>query len=296
MKCGFFRWVFAVLGLVYSLGGNAQTIQIQSARAPELGKISLDLYLSEKPDASTVIYLPGCNGRDRVGSQYQDFHIEKIREHWANPVNIVRVQVANDLTQGAENGVCFWGGVEDPRSKGRIITLDAALKTVVVQNWVSRQPWYNGQMHLFGFSWGGLVGLWIAGDKMPSSSLKSVTLIWPVCIEGAAAPYGQVTLPTRIYATENDPISEPNRCPGLFTGNREWLELHLYPGNTHSWMTHPAQNAGATYWPNWKRTSYSFYNPDYAERTWSSWARWAKCLESKQSSECRVGVTPKPVP
>ena len=293
MRFGLVKFYVAAVCIVFSFGANAQAMQIQSARAPELGKISFDLFLSEKPGASTVIYLPGCNGRDRIGVQYQDFHVEKIKEQWGNHVNIVRVQIADDLSQGAENGVCFWGGVEDPRSKGRILTLDAALKTVVVQNWVSRQPWYNGQMHLFGFSWGGFVGLWIAGDKMPSSALKSVTLIWPVCIDGTAAPYGQVTLPTRIYATEKDPISEPTKCPALFTGNRELLELHLYPGNTHSWMTHPSHNPGATYWPNWERTSYSFYNRDYAERTWSTWVRWAKCLEAARSSECRSEVAPK---
>lgn len=232
---------------------------------------SVDLYIT-KEAASTILYIPGCSGLDNFGKKYQEFHRSKFKEIWPE-ANIVISQYVNDYTQGSVDGRCDWKG-SDPRLQGKQ-SFDQAVHTIKIANWIKQQPWSNGVVHLFGFSWGGRVGLWLPGDIRGNAEVfKSVALIWPDCRPTDKLTAGVLHTPTRIWATEEDPLSVPTNCPTFYTGDKSKLTLKLFPGNNHSWFDGPFFQPFNRYWPVQKVWVRHAFNQEWTDQTFVAWKKW----------------------
>jgi dienelactone hydrolase len=250
----------------------------------QVNGMSIDLFLSGNPSDSTVFYFPGCNGKDVFGAKYQDFHVQKIKAVWQNKVNIVVLQLVNDVTKGEKDGMCFWS-VEKNNQMGVSSFNFAQQVGDLSRDWLVKQSWYNGNAHFFGFSYGGRVSLMVNFIARTKNQFKTVTGIWPLCRKEYPIKAYMPHTPTRFYSTEKDPISEISNCKSFYPqdgGGR--IEVITYPGNQHSWMTHPDLKHNRVWWPNHKVWSVSEYIPEYAEKTWNSWHQWSLCNES--SAKC----------
>ena len=265
--------VFVLLIYLLSLSNAmAQSIQVNG--------MSMDLFLSGNPSDSTVFYFPGCNGKDVFGAKYQDFHVQKIKAVWQNKVNIVVLQLVNDVTKGEKDGMCFWS-VEKNDQMGVSSYKFAQQVGDISRDWLVKQSWYNGNAHFFGFSYGGRVSLMVNFIAKTKNQFKTVTGIWPLCRKEYPIKANLPHTPTRFYSTEKDPISEISNCKSFYPqdGGGQ-IEVITYPGNQHSWMTHPDLKYNRVWWPNHKVWSVSEYIPEYAEKTWNSWHQWSLCNES----------------
>ena len=264
-------WFFGLLCL--ALGSNAESVVLAGS--------TVDVYLSGRPDSRTVIYIPGCNGKDEIGRLYQPFHLERLKSVFDGDVNVLMIQVFDDVTKGAKHGVCFL----DAQKQNEIGTnsLVLARKIGDVLPWVKQQPWFNGTAHYFGFSQGGRVGIFANSIGKTRGFFKTFNLIWPMCLPEYKPPTTLTAhTPTRIYATENDPISQPKNCPGFYSPDSS-IELKLFPGNIHSWATHPSIPQHTDYWPNYKQNVTHGYVKEYADSMWSTWSEWAKCMEKGEA-------------
>jgi dienelactone hydrolase len=252
------------------------------AESIKVNGMSLDLFLSGNPSDSTVLYFPGCNGRDQYGAKYQDLHVEKIKSAWQGKVNVVRLQLVNDVTKGSTNGICFWT-VEQNNQNGISSYNFAQQVGDISREWLVKQTWYNGNVHYFGFSYGGRVSLWVNFIAKTRGQFKTVTGIWPLCRKDYSIKAHLPHTPTRFYATENDPVTEIGNCKSFYPqAGGGLIETIVYPGDRHSWMTHPDVKYSRVWWPNLKIWSVGEYIDEYAEKTWSSWSKWAQCTESKK--------------
>lgn len=240
---------------------------------------TVDVFLSGHPADSTVMYLPGCNGRDAYGAKYQDFHIAKMKAAWGGRVNIVRLQLVNDVTQGATNGTCFWPA-EKSKEQGTESYELAKKVGEIAREWVVKQDWFNGHLHFFGFSFGGRVSLMVNYIAATRGQFKTVTGIWPLCRKEYPIKAHMPHTPTRLYSTEDDPLADIHNCKTFYpNGGGDLIEIITYPGSAHSWMTHPDATGRKVWWPNHRIWSESRYIEEYAEKTWSSWTQWARCHE-----------------
>lgn len=280
------RALITLILCLVPLLSTAQTPDAADGRTYQFEGMTFDLFLSGQPRDSTVVYFPGCNGRDDFGALYQDFHVEKLRQAWSGRVNIVRVQLVNDATLGAVNGLCFWSAEEMSR-KG-VSTLDFARKVGrLAQAWIASQPWFNGKLHFFGFSYGGRVSMMVNSVAATRGQFTSVTGIWPMCRPEQAFRSNRPHTPTRLYSTLDDPLSHISNCPSFYPEEgAPVLEIITYPGDRHSWMTHPSVKNRRVWWPNHRIWSTGDYIEEYAQRTWQGWVAWARCLEQSAGS-CR---------
>lgn len=260
--------------------------EISFAETITINKTTVDIFLSGNKNDSTVVYFPGCNGLDDFGKKYQDFHLEKIKTHWDNNVNILRIQMVNDITKGSKDGICFWNSKK--ASDNGIKSLDFVNNTAMIINqWVKEQDWFNGNIHFFGFSYGGRVAMFANNLKSTNGMFKTVTGIWPICIEAQRFTGNNIHTPTRIYSGKNDIISEPKNCPSFYPSKgKELLTMTLYDTDLHSWMTHPDFTNKRTWWPNHKLWTKSSYDKELADKTWTSWTSWAKCMEKNSTEVC----------
>lgn len=273
------RVIGAVLLAIFSFvqAAHAQTIKIDG--------MTVDLFLSGNPSDPTVMYFPGCNGRDAYGARYQDFHIKKMSDAWGGKVNIVRLQLVNDITNGSTDGICFWT-VEKNKQTGAESYEFGKKVGYIARNWVAKQSWFNGNLHFFGFSYGGRVALMVNFIAATKGQFKTVTGIWPLCRKEYPIKAYMPHTPTRFYATEHDPVSEISNCRSFYPdGGGDMIEIITYPGSEHSWMTHPDVKYMRVWWSNHKIWSENKYIEAYAEKTWSSWVSWAKCKEGSQACD-----------
>lgn len=249
----------------FCLGGCAQTTKVNGN--------SVDLYV-QKTAAPTILYIPGCSGLDQFGQNYQAFHKNKFKEIWPD-ANFIISQYVNDYTNGSVNGRCDWEG-SDSRLKTHQ-SFDQARSTIELAKWIKEQPWSNGEIHLFAFSWGGRVGIWIPGDLRGTAGVfKSVALIWPDCRPDYKFQAGALHTPTRIWATEEDPLSMAKNCPNFFKTPTDKLTLTLFPGNTHSWFTGPFFKPFTKWWPVQRVSVKHEYNEDWTNQTFKDWKDWAQ--------------------
>lgn len=260
-------------------------VQTAYAQTIKVDGMTVDLFLSGNPSDPTVMYFPGCNGRDAYGARYQDFHIKKMSDAWGGNVNIVRLQLVNDITNGSTDGICFWT-VEKNKQTGAESYEFGKKVGYIARNWVAKQSWFNGNLHFFGFSYGGRVSLMVNFIAATKGQFKTVTGIWPLCRKEYPIKAYMPHTPTRFYATEHDPVSEISNCRSFYPdGGGDMIEIITYPGSEHSWMTHPDVKYMRVWWSNHKIWSENKYIEAYAEKTWSSWVSWAKCKEGSQACD-----------
>lgn len=275
-KCKSMRYLIttALLSCLIQ-GANADTASVNGS--------TIDFFLSGKKNSRTVVYLPGCNGKDQIGILYQNFHLEKIKTQFNDDVNVVMVQLFDDITKGAKDGVCSFEVKKINEVGANSFVLAKKVGTIIP--WLKEQPWFNGTAHFFGFSQGGRVGLIVNSSEETKGFFKTVNLIWPMCLERYKFPKKLTAhTPTRVYATEDDPLSQPKNCPNLYSPDSP-IELKLFPGNVHSWATHPSITTHSAYWPNYNLSVTHSYVKSYAEEMWTSWASWARCMET--NTHCR---------
>lgn len=263
------RFIFlAIYALIcFSAFANTNSIKVDDTT----------VHIYEKKTASpTILYVPGCNGLDSGGIRYQGYHLSKFKEVWPE-ANIVISQYVNDITQGASGGRCDWDG-NDSRLKDKQ-SWHQAEHTIRLAEWIKNQPWSNGEVHLFGYSWGGRVGIWIPGsEKGRAGVFKSVALIWPDCRPIHKIRAGDLHTPTRIWATENDPLSIPKNCPNFYVDKDKKLTLTLFPGETHSWIDGPGFSSYTRWWHVQKVQVRHEFNESWANQTFIDWKNWAQDL------------------
>lgn len=226
--------------------------------------------------APTILYIPGCNGLDSEGERYQKYHLSRFKEVWPE-ANIVISQYVNDYTLNTTGGRCDWNP-NDPRIKDKQ-SWHQAEHTIKVGEWIKEQSWSNGEVHLFGYSWGGRVGIWIPGNlKGKSGIFKSVALIWPDCRPVHKIRAGKLHTPTRIWSTEDDPLSIPKNCSTYYTASEEMLTVSLYPGETHSWMNGPRFIPYTRWWPVQQVYVRHEYDEKLSKQTFYEWKKWAETV------------------
>lgn len=250
----------------------------QSQRLVTANGVEIDLQLASSTPGPVILYVPGCNGLDVIGRAYQAFHKEEIRKRWPE-THLVLVQAVNMLTQGSQMGACDWKN-DHPKYKAKGIdspNVHFVEQIKVVREWINQQPWAQQQaVHLFGFSAGGSMGMHLAGNKSQFGVFKSIALIWPTCINSDKLKLGNLHTPTKIWATESDPLSRAQECHKSYEGGHELLELHLWPGDLHSWMTHPMVPKSERFWPRANVTVKHQFVKEYNDKTWDQWVEWAK--------------------
>jgi dienelactone hydrolase len=258
-------------------------VPLALAQTVKVDGMTVDLFLSGNPSDPTVMYFPGCNGKDTFGAKYQDFHVKKMAKAWDGKVNIVQLQLVNDITHGMTDGMCFWS-VEQNKKVGAESFEFAKKVGHIASSWVMKQPWYNGNLHFFGFSYGGRVSLMVNFIAATKGQFKTVTGIWPLCRKEYPIKANAPHTPTRLYSTEKDPLSDIGNCRSFYpNGGGDMIDVVTYAGSEHSWMTHPDLKYARVWWPNHKIWSESKYIESYAEKTWTSWVSWAKCIEGSQA-------------
>ena len=204
----------------------------------------------------------------------------RIQKEFNDDVNVIMPQLVNDVTQGAKDGACFW---DFELQNTKVNSLVLARRVGDVLPWIKEQKWFNGTAHFFGFSQGGRVGLFINTIGKTRGFFKSATLVWPNCLPRYRPPtLLEAHTPTRIYSTENDPLSQPKNCPSFYS-NPYLIELKLYPGEMHSWATHPSNPPMKTFWTSYQINVTQQYVTQYADDMWSTWAIWAICMEQEGS-------------
>jgi hypothetical protein len=119
-------------------------VPLALAQTVKVDGMTVDLFLSGNPSDPTVMYFPGCNGKDAFGAKYQDFHVKKMAKAWDGKVNIVQLQLVNDITHGMTDGMCFWS-VEQNKKVGAESFEFAKKVGHIASSWVMKQPWYNGK-------------------------------------------------------------------------------------------------------------------------------------------------------
>lgn len=256
------------------------------------GFVTVDYLLSGTNSDSTVIYFPGCNGKTFPGSVYQGEMMQRIREQFNGNVNIVTVQFVDDLNKkyNRRYGICDVAKSEPIYYK--INSYDWTHRTVdVIQNWVKKQSWFNGNLHYWGFSFGGRTALVVSSLERTKGMFKSIIAIQPLCNpkDIYENKLWATHTPTRIYSYKDDPVTVPTNCHNMFEKNADLslLEYKLYPGSYHGHISHGLPFGSKSYWPILNVTSYSGYNERYATDTYESWFKWAKCLEKNSVDICK---------
>lgn len=263
-----------LMGLFFS-NLNLGWAQITEHQVLHIDQGTVHVYANVLP-STTILYVPGCNGLDAAGKGYQRYHINRIKEVWPE-ANLVVSQYVNDFTHGAPGGRCDWDG-SDARLKERQ-SWHQAEHTIRLAEWVKKQTWSNQEVHLFAFSWGGRVGIWVpASEKGKAGVFRSVALIWPDCRPIHKIQAGKLHTPTRIWATENDPLSHAKNCPNYFQDENKLLSLFLFPGDTHSWMTGPKFVAFSRWWPQQQVWVKHEYNEAWSKQTFLDWKQWASTM------------------
>ena len=269
------KTLFRKLVFLFAL---ALSTQAQSQRLVSANGVDIELQLAGSAPGPVILYVRGCNGVDEIGRAYQAFHKEEIRNRWPE-AHLVLVQAVNMVTEGAHMGACDWPR-EHPKYKSKGIdrpTLHFVQQINQVRNWIGAQNWAQQQaIHLFGFSYGGQLGMYHAGNRSQAESFKSIALIWPSCIDADKLKLGKLHTPTKIWATESDPLSRAQDCHKSYQGGHELLELHLWPGDLHSWMTHPRVPKSERFWPRANVTVKHQFVKEYNDKTWDQWVEWAK--------------------
>jgi dienelactone hydrolase len=255
------------------------SLSIAQAETIKFDNHTVDIFTKSSP-SPTILYIPGCNGLDEFGKKYQKFHREEFAKVFPN-ANFVIVQLTNDITKGAENGLCHW----DPRSDERLKDYQSFHQAKYIVNlgdFIKQQSWSNGEIHVFGFSYGGHTGLWLNGTTIGKPNLfKSVSLIWPFCkMPIRNHQFGNIHTPTRIWATEKDPLSDAWNCHRYYSGNKDLLTLTLYEGGNHCWFTHPSINGVSIYWPVWRVQVFHKFDRALFDKTMTDWKIWIDGLES----------------
>lgn len=227
---------------------------------------------STKEKSPTILYVPGCNGLDDFGIKYQKYHLTKFKETWPE-ANFVITQFVNDITQNQPNGRCDWDTKKTNETNSN--SFQQAAYIVELATWIKNQPWSTGEIHLFGFSWGGRVGLWLPADKIGRPNVfKSVALIWPACSKDLQFDAGRLHTPVKIWSTERDPISIPTNCINFYS-NTGLYSIKLYPGDTHSWFTGPFFQPFYRWWPAHKVRVRHEFNEAWTNETLADWKSWA---------------------
>ena len=261
--------------LIFLISGCA-SVGSSSISRQTVDSATVDIVIKNN-NGPAILYIPGCSGLDKSGRQYQQYHLKKFQEVWPN-ANIVISQYVNDYTKGEEGGKCDWPD-GTPRLNGKEIS-NQAEHTQKLGDWIKTQTWSNGDVHLFGFSYGGAIGLWAPAHNRSTVTgkpylFKTVALIWPDCRPVFRQFFGNIHTPLRIWSTEDDPLSIPKNCSSFYTDSDKKLSLKLYPGNTHSWMTSPDFTPFTSYWPNQKVHVRSEFKKEWADETFREWQQWA---------------------
>lgn len=221
---------------------------------------------------TTILYVPGCNGLDDFGIKYQKYHLSKFRETWPE-ANFIITQFVNDITKNESTGRCDWDAKKTNETNSN--SYQQAAYIISLAEWIVKQPWSNGEIHLFGFSWGGRVGLWLPADKIGKPGIfKSVALIWPACGKDLQFDAGRLHTPVRIWSTEKDPLSIPTNCINFYS-NTDLFSIKLYPGDTHSWFTGPFFRPYYRWWPTQRIRVRHEFNEKWANETFLEWKAWA---------------------
>ena len=274
--------VLCFLQLFLALTANAQqgiaTNDGNSFTTIVNGK-TVDIFKSSNGGKNpTILYIPGCNGLDNFGIKYQLYHASKFKEVWPE-ANFVVTQFVNHITQNQSNGRCDWDAKKTNETNSN--SHQQARYVVGLAEWIKQQPWSSGDVHLFGFSWGGRVGLWLPSDKIGKQDVfKSVALIWPACGKDMQFDAGKLHTPVKIWSTEKDPLSVPTNCINFYS-NTELFSIKLYPGDTHSWFTGPFFQPFYRWWPVQRVRVRHEFNEAWANETFMEWKSWALSLSAK---------------
>lgn len=248
------------------------THTIATAQSIKIDNHTVDIYVRQST-GPTIVYVPGCSGLDDWGKKYQKFHIEQFTHLWPT-AHLVVSQYVNDVTNGSANGRCDWP-LTDPRVHQHASWIQAA-HTIKISEWVKQQSWSNSEVHLFAFSWGGRVGIWVPASKIGyKGAFNTVALVWPDCRPSEKIQAGLLHTPTRIYATENDPLSIPKNCPTYYSDPNQKLSLFLFPGNTHSWFSFPGFKPYYRWWPVQQVWVHHEFNANWTATTFNDWKQWA---------------------
>ena len=140
-KSSKFRWgVTTVLGLCWFI------FNAPSFAAPvTVAGTTVDVFLSGRAGSRTVVYVPGCNGKDAIGRLYQTAHLDKLKSLFDDDVNVLMVQVFDDVTKGAKDGVCYLDAIKQNELGTNSLVL--ARKVGDILPWVKSQPWFTGTAH-----------------------------------------------------------------------------------------------------------------------------------------------------
>jgi dienelactone hydrolase len=164
--------------------------------------------------APTVLLAHGCAG---PAKERDDPFARELAFRGFNAV-----QFDSWTFRGLPGGVCATNAVH---AEQRLADLRLAIA------WVREQPWHHGDIHLVGWSHGGILALH-ASTQDPALGLSRVVAFYPWC----ERYYGDPKVPTQIHMGEKDDWTPAWRCRSLYRGllgHHPLGEYVEYPGAYH---------------------------------------------------------------
>ena len=231
---------------------NGKGWAVEKANVPEafyskdspsqLARTTLTVYIHRpqvvKPQSPVIVYLGGCNGWDKFGTDYMIEHIGLLKK-----LNLPIVHIDYLGTRGVT------GNCEKKQSDPKYIRVDIPGRDLVATiRWMKQQPWVDStKIGVFGFSMGGGAATFVSayypnfykemfGDIGP----KAVFVVYPeACTYLLKTGAGWNTNIQIVGGEEDDESGIPHQLEScrkvkINKANIE-ADINLYPGVYHSY-------------------------------------------------------------
>jgi dienelactone hydrolase len=218
-----------------------ETFYAQDSRS-QLVKTTLTVYIHRpqivKSQSPVIVYLGGCNGWDKFGTNYMIEHIGLLKK-----LNLPIVHIDYLGTRGVT------GNCEKNQSDPKYIRVDVPGRDLVATiRWMKQQPWVDStKIGVFGFSMGGGAATFVSayypnfykemfGDIGP----KAVFVVYPeACTYLLKTGAGWNTNIQIVGGEEDDESGIPHQLESCrkVKSNKANIEadINLYPGVYHSY-------------------------------------------------------------
>jgi dienelactone hydrolase len=173
-----------------------------------------------RPNNGTVILMHGCGGPTTHGENFAGL---LAGEHFNSVI------IDSWKYRGATGGV----GPTSVCSTYSIKATDRLEEVYKVIAWIKTQPWHRGDIHILGWSHGGMVALAASKYGTEKGIAKAVSF-YPGCLH--RIDYINPTIPTQIHIGKDDDWTPAFLCRGLYKGlftDSKYGEIFEYENSYH---------------------------------------------------------------
>lgn len=173
-----------------------------------------------RPNNGTVILMHGCGGPGAHGENFAGLLAGE---------NFNSVIIDSWAYRGATGGV----GTDSVCSTYSVKATDRLEEVYKVIDWIRTQSWHRGDIHIVGWSHGGMVAL-AASKHGAEKGISKAVAFYPGCLH--RIDYINPTIPTQIHIGKKDDWTPAFLCRGLYKGffsNSKYGEIFEYEDSYH---------------------------------------------------------------